>query len=233
MDELCLGVLGGMGPAATFDFCQKLTGLTEADVDQKHIRIVVDSNPYVPDRDKAFHQVGPSPAPLLVSMAARLQDLGADVIAMPCNAATAYLPEIKRALDIPFIDIVSATSQEYLNENFKTPLIIATDATLGARLYNRAFEGTGVVPVSPSKASQQKIMDIVYKIKSGAYGDDVSRQLLAEIRSIKRGTADSVILACTELPITLSGTELRRYTLSSTDALVRCVSDWVTTRRRH
>ena len=48
--SLVLGVLGGMGPAATLDFLARLQAYTPAARDRDHIRVLMDLNPQVPDR---------------------------------------------------------------------------------------------------------------------------------------------------------------------------------------
>ena len=78
-----LGVLGGMGPAATLDFLGKLQALTPAQKDQDHIRVIVDINPQVPDRNDPFAR----PGPVLAEMAGGLQGAGAQVLAIACNTA--------------------------------------------------------------------------------------------------------------------------------------------------
>src|SRR5262245_21332898 len=48
-----VGVLGGMGPAATVDFLGKLVEATPARTDQEHLRVLLWSDPSVPDRSAA------------------------------------------------------------------------------------------------------------------------------------------------------------------------------------
>ena len=45
-----IGVLGGMGPAATLDFLAKLVRLTTVERDQDHVPVVVLSDPRISDR---------------------------------------------------------------------------------------------------------------------------------------------------------------------------------------
>ena len=45
-----IGVVGGVGPAATVDFMNKVVAHTPADRDQDHIKMIVDHNPQIPDR---------------------------------------------------------------------------------------------------------------------------------------------------------------------------------------
>ena len=73
-----LGVLGGMGPAATLDFLTKLQAFTPVKREQDHIRVIVDINPHVPDESDPFAK----PGPILAEMAGALRGAGADVLAM-------------------------------------------------------------------------------------------------------------------------------------------------------
>ena len=57
-----VGILGGMGPAATADFYARLVRATPAERDQDHLPVVVWGDPTVPDRVAALAGTGPSPA---------------------------------------------------------------------------------------------------------------------------------------------------------------------------
>src|SRR5690606_1776653 len=57
-DTLTLGVLGGMGPAATLEFLARLQGYTPAEKDQDHIHVIADINPRAPDRNLAGSGAG-------------------------------------------------------------------------------------------------------------------------------------------------------------------------------
>src|SRR2546423_9051784 len=86
-----LGVLGGMGPAAGAEFLRVFTSLWPAACDQDHPRVVLLSEPRIPDRSAALTSGGADPT---ASLAAALHDLagwGVDVIAIPCNTAFAFM----------------------------------------------------------------------------------------------------------------------------------------------
>ena len=68
-----LGVLGGMGPAATTAFMARVQALTPAGGDEDHVRMLVDLNPQVPNR----HSDPEGARRVLGEMAARLRDMGA------------------------------------------------------------------------------------------------------------------------------------------------------------
>ena len=86
-----LGVLGGMGPAATVAFLARVQALTPAGKDADHIRLLVDINPQVPDRQRAADAADA----VLGQMAMRLRDAGAQVLAMPCNTAHAVTGSLR------------------------------------------------------------------------------------------------------------------------------------------
>ena len=65
--EKTIGILGGMGPEATLDLYAKIIAATPAIRDQDHLRVVIDSNPKVPDRTAAIVAGGESPVPAMTA----------------------------------------------------------------------------------------------------------------------------------------------------------------------
>src|SRR5690348_7801651 len=104
--SLVIGVLGGMGPRATVDFYSKLIAATPAECEQDHLRVHIDSNPQIPDRSEALAGRGESPGTVLAAMAAGLERAGADFLVMPCNTAHAFEPEIRAAVNVPFVSMI-------------------------------------------------------------------------------------------------------------------------------
>ena len=60
-----LGVLGGMGPAATVEFMNILVTKYPANCDQEYPKIFLLMNPQIPDRNKALFENGENPTPYL------------------------------------------------------------------------------------------------------------------------------------------------------------------------
>ncbi|MGD9051374.1 MAG: amino acid racemase, partial [Desulfobacterales bacterium] len=110
MKEKTIGILGGMGPEATVDCHARIIQNTPAKTDQQHLRVVIDSNPKVPDRTAAITGKGPSPVPVLVNGCRALQAAGADFIIIPCVSAHFYLAEIRRQVKLPILSIYDAVA---------------------------------------------------------------------------------------------------------------------------
>src|SRR5262245_16312339 len=98
-----IGVIGGMGPAATADLFAKLLAATPAERDQDHLRVLIDNNPHLPDRNAAIAGRGPSPGPHLAESARGLERAGADFLIMACNTAHAFVADIEAAISIPLL----------------------------------------------------------------------------------------------------------------------------------
>jgi hypothetical protein len=73
MSRRVVGVLGGMGPGATIEFMSRVLTATEASNDQDHIRMIIDSNPLVPDRTAFILGRGADPRPMLIGMVRGLE----------------------------------------------------------------------------------------------------------------------------------------------------------------
>ena len=108
--SLVLGVLGGMGPAATLAFLNQLHAFTPAKADADHIRVLMDLNPKVPDRNTPGSNAGA----VLAEMAGALAGAGAEVLAMPCNTAHAHAGLIQRASGLPLIDLIQEEGKTLL-----------------------------------------------------------------------------------------------------------------------
>ncbi|MDD2573765.1 MAG: amino acid racemase [Bacillota bacterium] len=87
MKEKIVGILGGMGPEATVDLSQKVLKATPAKTDQEHLRIIIDCNSKIPDRTAYILEGGEDPGPYMEESAKLLENAGAELILIPCNAA--------------------------------------------------------------------------------------------------------------------------------------------------
>ena len=164
-----LGVLGGMGPAATVAFLARVQALTPAEGDADHIRVLADINPQVPDRNRE-----PGAAErVLGEMARALVAAGAQVLAMPCNTAHGQAAEIRRA-GAPFIDMIEATADVAAATGAKRVGVLATPG--GEALYAAALAARGVEIVRLAGADREAFMACVYAVKRGDVGSGAARR---------------------------------------------------------
>ncbi len=139
-----VGILGGMGPQATLLLMQKVIDAVPAADDADHIPLLVDQNPQVPSRIRRLIEgAGEDPAPVLADMARRLVAGGAEALAMPCNTAHHYVPAIRAAVAVPFIDMVdlSVTKAARLAGLDGQVGILASPAVRRIGLFDAALDG--------------------------------------------------------------------------------------------
>ncbi|MCF0121276.1 MAG: aspartate/glutamate racemase family protein, partial [Oscillospiraceae bacterium] len=75
-----IGVIGGLGPAASVDLYDKITRFTPAATDQEHLKVAVEQNPQTPDRTVALLEGGANPTLAMYKAARHLEAAGCDVI---------------------------------------------------------------------------------------------------------------------------------------------------------
>ncbi|MCU0952844.1 MAG: amino acid racemase [Burkholderiaceae bacterium] len=232
-----LGVLGGMGPVATADFFTKLLALTPAQQDEDHLPVLLLSDPRIPRRPAAILDGGESPLPRLRALRDRLVDGGASFLAMPCNTAHHWYAPLAADCPVPFLSIVDASVAALSSRAAagSTVALLATAATLAARVYDAPLAAAGYVLMPPSPDQQQTaVLPAIARVKAG---DAVGAAALLEpvVRALQARGAAAVLLACTELPVALDavGSPLRACCVDSSAALAQhCIAHWQAQRPR-
>ncbi len=223
-----IGILGGMGPEATLDLYSNIIRLTPAKRDQDHIQVLIHSNPKIPDRTEAIEQHGESPLPYLIESAKILEQGGAGIIAMPCNAAHYYLPEIRRHISIPFIDMIEETCRRIRVQwpGSRTVGLIATIGTVLSGVYPESLKKAGIAVQLPSQEDQQRIQVAIDQIKAGVHDRSTQETLQSIGAHLSEAGAESIILGCTEIPLAFNSADVNYPTLNPTMVLAEVAVEW-------
>jgi aspartate racemase len=198
-----LGVLGGMGPAATVDFLDKLVRATKAERDQDHVPVVVWNDPRVPDRTDAVCSGGPDPTAALVAGANALLSLGASALVAICNTAHLFLPRVAALTGARFLSMIDATVDEVtalLPPGLPVGLVAGTAAAT-SDLYARPLARAQRPLVLPEPAEQDEVMAVIRAVKAGDLSAATVGRLHAVVAKLRTAGAGAVIAGCTELPI--------------------------------
>ncbi|MGE0749696.1 MAG: aspartate/glutamate racemase family protein [Variibacter sp.] len=221
-----LGVLGGMGPAATIDFMAKVVALIDAARDQDHIPMVVTSIPQIPDRTSAILHNGEDPLPAMLRCVDVLEGAGASMIAIPCNTAHFWYPQIADYAHIPVLNIVEACAQELRSRQSGALRVglMATAGTLASGIYQKRLTEFEIrLP-----ADQGVVMQGIAAVKAGDL--EGARLLLERVADdLFRDRCDAIIMACTEIPLALAERAKRAPSqyIDPTNALAKMsVSRW-------
>ncbi|RBH52806.1 MULTISPECIES: amino acid racemase [Pseudomonas] len=204
-----LGIVGGVGPAATVDFMAKVVRHTPAGRDQDHIKMVVEQNPQIPDRtaNLLFDEADPTLA--LYATCKRLESAGAQAIAIPCNTAHAFVERLQPYLRVPIINMLSETVEAIARQHGSGKHIglLATSGTVQSQVYHQAARHAGLPLLIPGFDYQELVMSAIYGergIKAGFTDGLCKEQLLLAVEHLCELGAEVIILGCTELPLVLS-----------------------------
>ena len=197
-----VGILGGMGPEATILLQQRILRATAANDDHDHVPLLVDVNTQVPSRIEALVEgTGESAGPVLVAMAQRLEAMGADALAMPCNTAHAYAREIEAAVTIPFLDMVQLAVSDLrtrLPRGASVGLLGST-ALASIRLYDDAIAAVDLELLWPRE--QERVMAALRAIKRRADDPEAAVILARAGESLIDAGAAALLVACTEFSL--------------------------------
>lgn len=198
-----IGIMGGMGPLATIDLMNKIIQLTPAKKDQDHIHMIVDNYPQIPDRTSAILGKGLDPLPFMKQSAKRLESAGAEIIAIACNTAHYFLPDLQASVNIPILNMPKETISFIKNSGFNCVALLATDGTLATKLYQEALYKSGITVLEPDKITQASVMEGIYAIKAGDLAKGMNLLHNVSQAMVNKG-AEAIIAACTEIPLVLN-----------------------------
>jgi aspartate racemase len=203
-----VGVIGGVGPAATVDFMRKVIQNTAAARDQDHIRLVVDHNPKIPDRTANLIGDGTDPTLALYSACKRLEANGVAAIAIPCNTAHAFVPRLQAKLAVPIVNMLNETVRHIREHHpgHRKVGLLATTGTVESRVYHAAADGAPFELIVPDAGHQELVMEAIYGergVKAGHTEGACKEALLQALGHLVERGATVAILGCTELPLIL------------------------------
>ena len=186
-----IGILAGMGPRSTAPFvelvieeCANQYGAKE-DMDFPEIMIYSLPTPFYVDH--IDHELMKK---TVLKGLQRLEEIGVDFIAMPCNTVHAYFDFYEANMNIPVLHIIESTIN-YLPKEPSNVAVLATRHTIEANLYQDALDQTAHSTFIPP---QELVDELIQRVK------DVENPALEELKKwLSALSIDTIILGCTDL----------------------------------
>lgn len=197
-----VGVLGGMGPYATLAFFKVLLDQTCAKKDWEHLRVIIDNNPHIPSRTRHFLYNEDSPFDGMLESCIKLQRYPVDFIAVPCNSAAVFVPELQTRVDVPILNIceVTANALAVAHPRVKRVAVLGAYVTYTIRSYDRFLAGHGIEVVDHGSEIQAAVVNLIEDLKLGNANASQVATFQALVRLLKIDMrVDAVVLGCTEL----------------------------------
>lgn len=219
-----LGILGGMGPAATILFLDRLVSLSTASIDQGHLKSVTMMSCDIPDRSAAISRKDDGPFIAMTESLTNLEKVGVDFIAIPCNTAMYWFQKLSDFSTVPIVNITTETSKVVRDAGVEAVHLWGTHATYQYGIYEHQLNASNIEIISHSAQIQSTLDGVISSVKRGQL-TNFQDQLAEPINHLSHQNADiPVILACTEFSLIFQNDSMGIPYVDSTDCLaLRCL----------
>ena len=217
-----IGILGGMGAAASSDFYQEIVKILQheyhAEQDTDFPPMFIYNLPLA-----GFDETGFADENLvkeqLVAGVKKIEAMGSDFIVIPCNTVHHFYETLSKSVGIPILSIIEATVDEALRRNYKKIGLLTSESTRRYGLYESVLKKRGLAFLSVSDEEQSKLNSVVHHAIGGTQGVQEVLELHSIISRLQEEGADTIVLGCTELPLVISQEECPLPLLNSTSIL--------------
>lgn len=195
-----LGIIGGLGPETSSNFClninRKFIKITNI---QPNIQL---ENLPVPKKVEKEIINGKNSKKMLKLLEKGVINLqNTDFIVIPCNTVHIFIKKLRLKSKKPILSIIEETAKKCNKLNFKKVGLIATEKTVKERLFFKELRKFNIDLVLPSRKEQNKINKIIIRIIDNKTTKKDKEFLL---RVISRLKVESIILGCTDLHLFIS-----------------------------
>lgn len=230
MEKPSLGILAGMGPRSTGPFidlvvteCQRQYGARD-DIDFPKMMICSQPAPFYEDRPTDH-------AAMETAIRRGLQDLertGVDFLAIACNTAHIYYPELARSVRIPLLNMVELTL-EAIPKDAQRVALIAARPTVEAGIYQAGIRDRGFPLFEPDWQSQ--VDHLLGTTRTSATPAVFAEQWRVLTEHARAGGADTLVLACLDLSAIVAHAETSLRIVDAAQCLAReIVRQWLSRR---
>ena len=198
--ENIIGILGGMGPYATNYFLKRFLDLTPVNLDKDHFHTIIDNNVKIPSRTRAVKYDEQSPVNDIVVSINNLGSIGCSCVMLPCNSVHYFYDSVCKKINIPWLNMIEIVSKKILSLSYSKPLILGGFITTSKKVYSEYLPQS----VYLNQKENLKVELIIEEIKKTNEVNENSKQILKKIINNYNDRIDSILLACTELPIVIT-----------------------------
>jgi len=214
-----IGLVGGIGPASTVEYylgiiekCRKAQG------EHAYPEIVIDSVNMLRHDTALFEQDYGRLCDSLICSLSNLKAAGAEIAAITANAEHIVWDMACDSFPLQVVSIVEAAINEIKRRGFRQVLIFGTTFILQSGLYEHELNKNGICAITPCADDVSIIGSLIYpNLENGIVIPDDKRKLIALAEKyIREEHADSLLLACTELPLAIHPEDISVPILNTT-----------------
>ncbi len=218
-----IGLIGGIGVAATIVYYQRLTKAIEARGAMPDLTIVhSDAKTLVANNlaDRRSEQAAVF-APLLH----RLKDAGADCAAITSLGGHFCFEETRALSPLPLVSAVSPLDTYFASQGIGTIGLLGTQVVMATRLYGQLTQTQAIALDRESEQLGQRYIDMAV---SGVCTETQRATFLAAGARMMAAGADAIVLAGTDLNLAFNGRDPGYPVIDALDVHVDLLADIAT-----
>jgi aspartate racemase len=139
---------------------------------------------------------------LIRDAAKKLEDAGAEGLALCANTMHMFVERLEPELSIPIIHIADATGREITARGLRTVGLLGTKLTMELDFYKKRLAAMGIDALVPEAGDREFIDNaIMNELLKGVFKPETKDGLLLIIGDLKEKGAEGIVLGCTEIPL--------------------------------
>lgn len=140
---------------------------------------------------------------IMVNIAERLKDAGADFIVICTNTMHKMAEDIEEKAQIKVLHIAEATGKEIIKRKFKKVGLLGTNFTMEQDFYKEVLKDNfNIDVIIPSREEREIIHRVIYdELCKGIINEESKNEYIKIIDDLALNGADGIVLGCTEIPL--------------------------------
>lgn len=198
-----IGLVGGTGWVSTLDYYRYFNELVFKNTNEESTaEVMINSVNYPAIAKLTAAGKWDDITKIIIEAALALQTAGADCILLGANTMHYIAPQVKSAINIPFIHIAEETGKEIKKKGLKKVALLGTKYTMQLPFFKDVLASTGIETIIPNESEIQIINDAIYKeLALGIITAATKENYLEIMQKLQQEGAEGIILGCTEIPL--------------------------------
>ncbi len=214
-----IGLIGGLTWVSTVEYYRRLNEIVQERLGGANSADLVLASVNREDYAQATSRKDEEAARgVLVAAAQRVERAGADFIALCCNGAHQFLPQVEREVSIPFLHIAEATARKIQSAGLEKVALLGVRDTMEQNFYPEVLARYGIKIMIPNDAERTYIHDSIQReLANNIFRDETRRQYVEIMMGMQSRGAQGAILGCTEIPLLIRPDDTSVVTFSTTE----------------
>lgn len=196
-----IGLIGGMSWESTVTYYQIINKTVKEQLGGYHCaKIILYSVDFSEIEECQVRGDWDKCGDILGEAARKLEEAGADFIAVCTNTMHKVAPQIQEKIKIPVIHIADVTAKVLIEGNIHKAALLGTKYTMTQDFYKERIKEYGIDVIIPNEKDAELVNTVIFEeLCLGMIRDASRKEYIRIIEELKNQGAEGVILGCTEI----------------------------------